>query len=292
MLVAAPAAFATPVYSSVIVYGDSLSDNGNLYRLSGGQDPLSPPYYMGRYSNGPVAVEQLASALGVPLYDFAVAGATSGVGNEGDGGTQTSLGGYGLPGMFEELESTQSQALLGSPIVSSSLFVVWGGANDFLANGSPLLGAEDIVGIVDALIADGAQHILVPGVPNLGLTPDFQGDAAATEYAEEFNAALVAGLPSGAIYVNTFALLDNVVADPSAYGITNTTTPCLNTASSTPSVCADPGQYLFWDGFHPTTTADSVVANDFLDASATPEPSSLVLIATGAAGLALRLRRK
>jgi len=282
IVVAIPSIAFADTFSSVIVYGDSLSDNGNLYAAIG--YPPSPPYYMGRFSNGPVAVEQLAATLGVPLYDFAFGGATSGIGNYVDGGTQTTTGIYGLPGM--QVELAISAPLLASPLVSSSLFVVWGGANDFLTGGSPDVAAANIDGIVSTLEADGATHILVPGVPDLGLTPDFYGDAVATEYAEEFNAALVAGLPPGATYVNTFALLHQIVADPGAYGITNTTTPCLTT-----TVCADPSSYLFWDGFHPTTTVDSIVAADFLS-STTPEPSSLVLIGTGAAGLVMRLRRK
>src|SRR6202041_1516226 len=73
-------------YSALVVYGDSLSDNGNLYAAIG--YPPSP-YFQGRFSNGPVAAEQLAVALGVPLLDFAVGGATSGIGNYVDKGTQT-----------------------------------------------------------------------------------------------------------------------------------------------------------------------------------------------------------
>ncbi len=283
MAVAIPSAAFADSFSSVIVYGDSLSDNGNLYSYTG--MPTSPPYYMGRFSNGPVAVEQLAALLGVPLFDFAFGGATSGIGNYGDGGTQTSVGAHGLPGMQEELGF--SAPLLASPLVSTSLFVVWGGANDFLTNGSPLVAAANIDGIVSTLEADGATHILVPGIPDLGLTPDFYGYAPATAYANAFNDALLAGLPAGATYVNTFALLDSIVANPGAYGITNTTAPCFNGVS----VCPDPSDYLFWDGFHPTTTVDSVVAADFLQAT-TPEPSALVLLGTGAAGLVMRLRRK
>jgi cholinesterase len=271
-------------FSALIVYGDSLSDNGNLYSLTG--SPPSPPYYMGRFSNGPVAAEQLATNLGVPLFDFAVGGATSGVGNYFDGGSQTGLGMFGLPGM--QLELAGSAPILSSPLVSSSLFLVWGGANDFLTEGSPLTAEANIVSIVDTLEADGAQHILVPGLPDLGLTPDFSGVAAATAYTEAFNTALQANLPAGATYFDTAGLLNQIEADPGAYGITDLTDPCFNGAT----VCADPSQYLFWDGFHPTTTVDAIVAQDFANAATTPEPSSLVLLGTGMIGLAMVIRQR
>src|SRR4051812_38820866 len=70
-------------FSLVVVYGDSLSDNGNLF---GAAALPGPPYFQGRRSDGPVAVEKLAAALGVPLLDFAWIGATTGIGNIGDGG--------------------------------------------------------------------------------------------------------------------------------------------------------------------------------------------------------------
>jgi phospholipase/lecithinase/hemolysin len=173
-------------------------------------------------------------------------------------------------------------------LVPSSLFLVWGGGNDFETAGSPTVAAGNIVAIVSALQAAGATNILVPGLPDLGLTPEFFGNPAATAFTNAFNAALLANLPSGATYFDTFAFLNGIEANPGAYGITNLTTPCFNGVT----VCANPSQYLFWDDFHPTTSTDAFLAAQFDAAVTTPEPSSILLLGTGIATMAALLRKR
>jgi phospholipase/lecithinase/hemolysin len=273
-------ASADSSYSALIVYGDSLTDNGNLFAAIG-YPPA--PYFNGRFSNGPVSSEQFAGLLGVPLLDFAWGGATSGLGNQVDGGSQTTLGALNLPGMMVELAKYPVPPAL----IPSSLFLVWGGANDFETGGSPTVAAANIDAIVAALEAEGATHILVPGLPDLGLTPEFLGVQAATDYTNAFNSALLAGLPPGATYFDTFAFLNGIEADPSKYGITNVTAPCFDGTT----VCSNPSQYLFWDDIHPTTTVDTILAEQF-DAATTPEPSPILLFGSGIVAMAGLIRRR
>ncbi len=47
-------------FSAVYVLGDSLSDTGNLASAPG-QGDFPPPFFENRVSNGPVAVETLAT---------------------------------------------------------------------------------------------------------------------------------------------------------------------------------------------------------------------------------------
>ena len=62
-LVLTAAALATvtsaQAYTQIVAFGDSLSDNGNLHDLMAkfNVDTPAAPYFEGRFSNGPVAVE-------------------------------------------------------------------------------------------------------------------------------------------------------------------------------------------------------------------------------------------
>ena len=298
-LLTAASVWATP-FSGMYAFGDSLSDAGgspsavvSIYKLLGGNcDPYHPcpPYYDGRYSNGPVAVEHLANSIlpggGTPanFHDFAVSGATTGIGNYGDGGTATSAGFYGLPGMAQQI----GLYLSGGATDSNALYFVWGGANDFLTLDSPIQAAQNVATYVGALASAGAAHFLVPNLPDLGLTPFVQSvgmQAQAHAFSTAFNTTLALQLGSlgqlfpaaDIIQFDTYSFLNDVVLNPAKYGLSNSQDACLPTILGAP--CANPDGYVFWDVFHPTTAADAVIAKAF--AKSVPEPGTVALLAVG-----------
>lgn len=208
----APLASHAGPYSALYVFGDSLSDGGSDLALSsalraatGGAFPIvpgAPADFQGRFSNGRVGVDYLASALGLPLTahylsppflgaatggtNYAQGGATSGVANASLPGTLT-LGpnrtvATGFKGMSAQLADYLAVAPVADP---NAAYVVWAGANDFLTPGSAgtaagctgsviavtvCTGIANITNAVATLASLGAHHIVVPNLPDLGAT--------------------------------------------------------------------------------------------------------------------------
>jgi phospholipase/lecithinase/hemolysin len=55
--------------------------------------------------------------------------------------------------------------------------------------------------------------------------------------------------------MDVFSLMNAVQTDPTHFGFTDITDPCLTTA-----VCSDPDHTFFWDTFHPTLFGHSFFA--------------------------------
>ncbi|MCL4811487.1 MAG: SGNH/GDSL hydrolase family protein [Vicinamibacteraceae bacterium] len=297
LAVAVPTTGTAAPFNSLVVFGDSLSDNGNVFAATGGMFPPAP--YAQRFSNGPVAVEYLAAAWGIPMLNLAYGGATTGAENFLNVSVPA-LGG-GLPGMRTVFDAYIASLGAGGAD-PDALYFLWGGANDvFLANALGLdmpatLGAAvaNLVYMTSTLFAVGAQHVMVVGMPDLGLTPAFDGmEANGTFITTLFNTGLSGAVqPLGATFVDTAGFLQDVVANQALYGFTNVDDPCLTT--SPPSLCGftldQQNQYLYWDTVHPTTGAHMLAAAEFRQA--VPEPAVVLLIATAMAAAMSRRRSR
>lgn len=301
LLLGTTPAIAGP-FSALYVLGDSLSDSGRLFAMTGGNFPPAP-YYQGRFSDGPVAVEALASGLGLggaQVSNLAIAGAHTGLGGNADAN-------IGQPtGMLTQLAGLQG-ALAGANADSNALYMVWGGANDMrgaFGAGNVGVGIATAIGnlttIVSTLHGLGATRFLLPNLPDLGLTPEARsvGEIApgltfsslASAASEAFNQQLSTAYGALAAqwsdehfyFYDAMAGQRRITNGAPGNGFTNVTSACIGTAG-----CATA---LYFDSIHPTAAAHQILAGEML--AAVPEPQTMLLMALGLLGLLAVVRRR
>ena len=271
-------AAASP-FGGLVVFGDSLSDIGNISSATAGFVPGST-YWNGRFSNGPVYAESLATGLGLPP----LARSTNGGGDFAYGGAQTT-GTGGLDGFFISDVDEQVTSFLSSRTTSATtLYVVFAGANDLIGGQTNMsVPGNSLATSINRLVNAGARQFLVINLPPLGDTPRFNNNASSratyNARAQQYNTALatmVAGLHTSNPAVTTyqfdlFALMSRVITDPAGFGLANVSSsaaPGLSPGASSydsSKIVANPNQYLFWDDLHPTTAVHAVFAQRLLD---------------------------
>ena len=215
--------------------------------------PQSPaPYWDGRFSNGPVWIEQLATDLqlsGNDFLDLAIGGST----------TESSLTQQVVPFLAQNQNAVRPDAT----------YVFWGGANDLLdlltnpRDPGVVIGnaLTNLASSTVALATAGGRHFLWVNMPDIGLTPrvlatnDPATIAGATALAAAFNQGMqraTAGLAGLGIQVgvlDAFALTRELAADPWQYRFFDVTTPALQPNGT---VVHFPNRHLYFDDIHPT----------------------------------------
>jgi phospholipase/lecithinase/hemolysin len=253
---------STPKYDALYVFGDSYCDVGNIYLATAPNNYPPAPYYSGRFSNGPIWVDHIASVLGVPLTPSLA------------GGTDYAFGGAWVtapatvPGGTATIPSVPQQVLLylsqhGGKADPNALYFLEGGGNDIVKTTSTdpeALGYQIAVGLAESelvLRRAGARHFVIPNLFNVGLLPVATETnrvafaTAASAAANKWLATLLGfeqflqGIHIIRIDVNS--LMNAVMKDVTHFNFTDVTDFCLTTV-----VCSDPDHTLFWDDFHPT----------------------------------------
>ena len=289
-------------YNSLVVFGDSLSDSGNIFDLFGGAFGPNPPYAEGRFTSnfsdgtpGLVWVEHMAGLMGLPL-DNSVAGGT----NYAFGGARavedvTDL----VPSLPDQLGFYMNDT--GGSADANALYVVFGGGNDVRDNDAANAASSMAQMITDLAMA-GATNFFVPTLPDIGLTPEaLNGDAPGgpaaviSAAAAAHNAALAAEIANleATLGVNIIsfdlgAIFTDVIADPGAFGISNTTDACFDGIS----LCGDTDSYLFFDGIHPTAAVHQVMGQlAFESLTQVPLPAALPLFLAALGVFGVRRRK-
>lgn len=311
LLVSLPLSALAGPFTHLFVFGDSLSDTGNLSTLTGGANPgTAQPYDNGRYSNGKLWIEGLAAGLGLandaaPALlggnNYAFAGARTGPAGSPPGLLAQAAGlwgtGYAPWGLPAHLSADPN-----------ALYVVVGGGNDMRDARSAIGGNSatrqaaaaaaigNLASTIGYLASMGAKNVLISTLPDLGYTPEavlLGLTAASSDASAWFNGYFPGLMGFGASLGLNMNLLDmaalssDIRQHPSDYGITNTDWPCAGFAYSQGVSC---DQSSFSDVLHPSAYGHSLFARAALDVLGVPEPDTLALF--GLALLALTVARR
>jgi len=305
---------AQNAFDRIIVFGDSLSDAGNKYVVTGlinvpPYDLLDPllvpegPYARGglHHSNGATWIEQMARPLG---FGGDVRPA---LGSQGRASNYAYAGARARDAVdIDNIHLSEQVAtfLADERYVAppDALYIIFIGGNDVpdavgaLVNDPSGLTSIGIMGdavasvneSVLSLYTAGARKFLILNAPDLGLVPAmnildqvFPGAAdAATCFSALYNFGTpVPCVPTGIVIpgladvldalegmpgidilrLDIFAVLRQFVADPAAFGLSNVTDACVM-PGQVPFVCGTPGEYLYWDGIHPTKAVHAIIA--------------------------------
>ncbi len=318
-IVTVPAALAMPAFSTLYVLGDSLSDTGNTQAVLGTNAlvaNLAGYGANGRFSNGPVWHEPLATSLGLPPATRS----RSGGNNYSHGGARLDRATGQSAGLLFQYDSYFAGPGAGGAD-SAALYAVWAGGNDMrdlVSSSSPQAGVQTALSslnvVLTGLLDAGARTLLVPSLPDLGRIPENRttpNAASASFVSGLWNDGLfsvlsgLAGQYSSAsiYYLNVFGIFNSVLDNPASFGFTNTTGQCRSVTNFgfTETSCANPDTWVFWDAIHPTRAAHAVLgaaAFDLLSTGAplpVPEAATVLQLALGlmllAAFAARRARR-
>ena len=267
--------------SNLVIFGDSLSDMGN-----GNASPIvstvfsSPPYWSGRFSNGPVWIEHVSDSynLNTTFGDGISPGD-----NRAFGGSQTGQG-YS----YLTLPNTGSQinnylANVQSSFSSNDVVFLWAGGNDFLyGTGNPDLISQNMASHIRALELAGASRFVVANLPPLELTPEgasrtSQQQATMASDVITYNSKLVqevnnlsSTLNLDITLIDAWTIFHQIVNNADHVGITNTQDQACSGGATVPlvplpicgsgaNVVSNVDEYLFFDRAHPTATMHRVI---------------------------------
>ncbi len=259
---------AQAAFTSLYIFGDAVSTTTN--------GPGGTSYYGKSYSNGRVWVEVLAERQGLTY----------------NSNRNLSYYDHNSTNLVAEVNSFSAP-----PDANSALFVVWVNNADFVDDISSYGSSTNITAwtksinqsltnhfniITNLYFAKGVRTLIMPNAVDITEIPGYTHISSADksfirQRVIDFNTGFAATLdqarallPGITIYVpDLFALLDNVLANPASYGLTNAldsngqSVDALDDLSLTDKSLNGPGtNYIFWDYLDPTAKAHAVIGDD------------------------------
>ena len=257
-------------FTKVIIFGDSYSDTGNVYDLTDKTWPIVPPYYQGRFCNGPIWVDKLNT---IKTINYAYGSATT---DNGFVPGITKLNTVPVPGIRQQVATYLKTIDTTKFDFPRALYIVWSTGNDFTVNSSiplPTIVAS-LMNSVKDLLAAGARNIIVfnslplqalPYISRLNQTATFTALTAVANNAIITNLQLIQNNnPSASIYMfDITTLLLTVIANNTAMKFANTVNNCWSNFNITAIQisCSNVSTYVFLDILHVTTRVHQLIAD-------------------------------
>lgn len=277
--------------SQIYAFGDSYSDNGGSMKISSEimklpklingasilpSDPKSKLYWNGRWSNGPTAVEVLATDLNIKLTDYAVGGATSGKHNYYDW-----IDKYKDTGVLGQVDSFK-KSLAGQKADPKALYFIFVSANDYFAHMDFTLAGtikelskqtvENIDTTTKELSSLGAKNFMIVNCTDLSVVP-WEAINSRTSQAKEYTKDVDTELPGNLkilattlnVKITLFdytAVSKKIRSNPSKYGIKEIDKPFERTYPNIVVGKDNPNEHYFWDEWHPTKVVHKIVGDE------------------------------
>jgi len=273
----------TSNYSRLIVFGDSLSDTGNLAFVD-----LPFPYDNNRISDGPVGVDFIAAHIGSNAdRSFHLLG--------NDRGYNYAVAGGNILGTDPEDLTDQVDSYLArvnQNADSNALYVLIMGGNDLrgLRSSTNTTYVQNQISSIlnkltsqlNRLINAGAKAIVVSNVPNIGRLPetierqstDPNIVSRARSHTQTYNTQLAQALQSyrkrndiNLVLFNFYTQLENLITNAPSLGFNNTTQPCFDPDGfDIELACLINGfeSRVFFDNVHPSSRTHQLISNALL----------------------------
>ncbi|CAF4528196.1 unnamed protein product [Rotaria sp. Silwood2] len=255
-------------FDTIVSFGDSSIDTGNVYNLTNHTWPIVPPYFQGRFSNGPVWIEKLGISN---IINYAYGGATTD--NDFIQG-YTASDTIPVPGVRQQIQIYFNETNITTLNSIRTLYVIWVGGNDYYFNKtiSPSRVTASVLNGVQDLVKFGAKHILIMNQSPTQIMPFVQTQEQFVYYRDRtiyHSNNLSIGITNldynhkqVALYLfDVYSLILKIITNHENYSL-NIKDNCWNVINGNVTIlCSNPESYVYIDQYHYTTRIHELIGD-------------------------------
>lgn len=269
----------------IVAVGDSYADTGNAFAFGYNNPNALAVYPTKRFSGGTNYIDTLAQLLNAPVENFAIGGALASSNNTlicFDAPYGTPLCGKGFQYEVDQFLNVGTQSAVfpnGTPSFDANdLLTISIGGNDarfYQQTGGTLAGAPTAGTATAAAAKVQIDRLVAAGAPTIsflagdtGRLPEIAGNPAGaairTSFSTAFNTTMqttLSGYAANGVmvhYLDLNKVLDNVIANPTAYGISNGLV-CPTFPNTTCVLNSGSGYLFYGDALHLTSDGFRIV---------------------------------